>query len=104
MPMSVRVTTTDLYESSFLASCGMSLCGVRVDRGKLKPTVVFAFEGNGRLEELQRAYHTGSATVNVAEFRHHLARLRRRMYAALSNQQSQRNRDHELHSTCPAHP
>ena len=97
--MSVRVTMTDLYEASFLASHGMRLCEILIDRGKLKPTAVFAFEGNGQLRNLQQAYHTGTATVNVADFRNHLARLRRRMYAALSNQQSQRNQCYESLST-----
>ena len=97
--MSVRVTTTDLYESSFLASRGESLCGIWVDRGKLKPTVVFVFEGNTQLRNLQQAYHTGTATVNVADFRAQLARLRRRMYAALSNHQPQRNQRYESLST-----
>jgi hypothetical protein len=92
--MPVRVTTTDLYESSFLACRGVRLADVWVDRGRLKDTVVFVFEGNGQLTELQRAYHTGAVTVNLADFRRSLVHLRRRLHAALSNQHSEGTRCH----------
>ena len=94
MPV-LRVTTTDLYESSFFLACrGGKLADVWVDRGRLKDTVVFVFEGNGQLTELQRAYHTGTATVNLADFRRSLVHLRRRLHAALSNQHSEGPRCH----------
>ena len=99
--MSVCVVTTDLYESSYLACVGARLAEVRVDRGRLKSTVVFVFEGDGRLSELQRSYHRGTATVNLAEFRASLTRLRRTMYARLSNQ---RNPCHDPIEACAAVP
>jgi hypothetical protein len=92
--MAVRVATTDLFESSFLHCRGALLVEARVDRahrsrtGETAATVVFVFEGNGTLAELQRAYHTGTATVNLADFRTSLTQLRRTMYAKLSNQRS----------------
>lgn len=96
--MSVRSTTTDLYESSYLVTRGMRLVDVWVDRGRAKPTAVFVFEGRAcRLRELQRSYHTGTAMVNLTDFRGSLINLRRRMHAALSNHQG-RNHHGPLNS------
>jgi hypothetical protein len=98
--MAVRVATTDLFESSFLHCRGAALVEARVDRahrsrtGETAATVVFVFEGNGQLTELQRAYHTGTATVNLADFRTSLVHLRRRLHAALSNPQPEGTRCH----------
>ena len=81
----MRITTTDLYESSFLHCSGMKLVEIWLDRGKLHTTAVFAFEGNYQLEELQKSYHTGNAMVNLTDFRRSLNQLRTTMYKLLNN-------------------
>jgi len=57
--MSVRVTTTDLYQASFLDCSGIGLVGVWVDRGKL----------SGRREETVAAYldHLSLKTFPLAD-------------------------------------
>ena len=99
----MRITTTDLYESSFLHCSGMKLAEVWKDRGKLYDTVVFAFEGNYQLEELQKSYHTGNAQVNLSDFRRSLNRLRNRMFELLNNQNKELETGKNVHHESRRH-
>ena len=76
----MRLTTTDLYESSFLHCSGTPLAELWLDHGKLRNQVVFAFDGNYKLEELRKSYFSGQAVVNLASYRRSLNYLRERMF------------------------
>ena len=90
----MRLTTTDLYESGFLHCAGARLADVWNERNKAS-TVVFVFDGDYQLEELQRSYHNGTATVNLADYRHSLETIKDAMFRILrnENQQTRRNRN-----------
>jgi len=79
----MQLTTTDLYESSFLHYSGAKLARAWVDRGRRRETVVFLFEGNGQLSQLQTTYHTGQAVVNLTDYRASLEELRAQMFELL---------------------
>ena len=92
----MRLTTTDLYESGFLHCAGARLADVWNERNNAS-TVVFVFDGDYQLEELQRSYHNGTATVNLADYRHSLETIKDAMFRILrnENQQPRRNRNAE---------
>ena len=79
----MRLTTTDLYESSYLHCAGAQLKDVWNERSR-SSTVVFVFDdgqqSEGRLEELQKNYRNGTATVNLAEYRQSLEALKDVMF------------------------
>ena len=81
----MRLTTTDLYESGFLLCAGAQLAEIWNERNKAS-TVIFVFDGDYQLEELQRSYHNGTATVNLAEYRQSLEEIKDRMFAVLRNE------------------
>ena len=85
----MRVTTTDLYESGFLHCAGAQLADIWNERNKAS-TVIFVFDdcrqSEGRLEELQRSYHNGTATVNLAEYRQSLEAIKDAMFRILRNE------------------
>ena len=85
----MRVTTTDLYESGFLHCAGAHLADIWNERNKAS-TVIFVFDdcrqSEGRLEELQRSYHNGTATVNLAEYRQSLETIKDAMFRILRNE------------------
>jgi hypothetical protein len=91
----MRVTTTDLYESGFLLCAGVHLADIWNERHKAS-TVIFVFDdcrqSEGRLEELQRSYHNGTATVNLAEYRQSLEEVKDRMFAVLRKENGTRTR------------
>lgn len=88
----MRLTTTDLYESGFLHCAGARLADVWNERHKAS-TVVFVFDdckqSEGQLEELQRSYHAGTATVNLADYRHSLETIKDAMFRILRNENQQ---------------
>lgn len=92
----MRLTTTDLYESGFLHCAGARLAEVWNERNKAS-TVIFVFDGDYRLEELQRSYHDGTATVNLADYRQSLETIKDAMFRTLrnenQNQTPRRNRN-----------
>jgi len=96
----MRLTTTDLYESGFLHCAGARLADVWNERNNAS-TVIFVFDdckqSEGRLEELQRSYHNGTATVNLADYRQSLETIKDAMFRILrnENQQPRRNRNAE---------
>jgi len=81
----MRVTTTDLYESGFLHCAGAQLADIWNERNKAS-TVIFVFDGDYHLEELQRSYHNGTATVNLAEYRQSLETIKDAMFRILRNE------------------
>ena len=93
----MRLTTSDLYESSFLHCAGAQLSDVWNEQSKAS-TVIFVFDdsqlSDGRLEELQKSYHNGTATVNLAEYRHSLESLKDVMFRLIrkENQTHRRNK------------
>lgn len=92
----MRLTTSDLYESSFLHCAGAHLSDVWNEHHKTSK-VVFVFDDSalseGRLEELQKSYHNGTAIVNLAEYRQSLESLKDVMFRLLrqENQNPRRN-------------
>ena len=80
----MKLTTTDLYESGFLHSQGAFLSGAWADKGN-SSTVFFSFEDDSEatLSELQDSYHSGKATVNLAEYRRSLEFLKDLMFQIL---------------------
>lgn len=87
----MRLATSDLYESGFFLCSGARLAEAVPDRSGASPKIVFTFEGNYELEELQKSYWNGNATVNLAEYRRSLETLKDIMFrhirgaSALSN-------------------
>ena len=80
----MKLTTTDLYESGFLHSQGAFLSGAWADKGN-SSTVIFAFEDDSEmtLSKLRDNYHSGKATVNLAEYRRSLELLKDLMFDIL---------------------
>ncbi len=94
----MRLTTRDLYESRLLHCAGAQPSDVWNECSKAS-TVIFVFDdsqlSDGRLEELQKSYHNGTAVVNLAEYRHSLESLKDVMFRLLrkENQNPRRNRN-----------
>jgi len=84
----MRLTTTDLYESSWLHCCGAKLARAWVDRGRRNNTVVFLFEGDEIVRTLQETYHNGLAEVNLTEYRHSLETMKDMMFRLLRDPSS----------------
>ena len=88
----MRLTTTDLYESGFLHCAGAHLADIWNERNKAS-TVVFVFDGDYQLEELQRSYHNGTATVNLADYRQSLETIKDAMFRILRSTGTQENKN-----------
>ena len=90
----MRLTTTDLYESGFLHCAGAQLADIWNERNKAS-TVVFVFDdckqSEGQLEELQRSYHNGTATVNLADYRHSLETIKDAMFQLIRSTSTKEN-------------
>ena len=76
----MRLATSDLYESGYFLCGGACLAEVVPDRSGASPKLVFAFDGGDELGEMQRSYHCGTATVNLAEYRRSLEALKDIMF------------------------
>ena len=103
----MRLTTTDLYESSYLHCAGAQLKDIWNERSR-SSTVVFVFDDGpqceGRLEELQKSYRNGTATVNLAEYRQSLETIKDVMFRLIrstgthgSRKENQRTGKRENH-------
>ena len=86
----MRLTTTDLYESGFLHCAGAQLADVWNERNRTS-TVVFVFDGDYQLEELQKSYHNGTATVNLADYRRSVETLKDMMFDIIRNANTHKN-------------
>ena len=93
----MRVTTTDLYESGFLLCAGAQLAEIWNER-RAGSTVVFVFDGDYQLEELQKSYHNGTATVNLADYRASLETVKDRMFRLIRNENPTRRNRNEKHN------
>ena len=87
----MQLTTTDLYESSYLVCCGVPLKQACLDHGRGRKTVVFLFEGDLTLRELQAAYHNGLADVNLAQYRTCLEKLKDLTFQLVRGEAQERN-------------
>jgi len=83
----MRLATSDLYESGFFLCGGAKLAEVVPDRSGPILKVVFTFEGNYELEEMQKNYWNGNATVNLAEYRRSLETLKDIMFRHIREQE-----------------
>ena len=90
----MRLTTTDLYESGFLHCAGAQLADIWNERNKAS-TVIFVFDdckqSKGQLEELQKSYHNGTATVNLSDYRQSLETIKDAMFRILRNENQNKN-------------
>jgi hypothetical protein len=78
-----RVATGDVYEAGWLLAGGAALSDVAPDRSGPETKVVFTFQGGHELEELQNSYFSGTAVVNLAEYRKGLERAKDMMFRLL---------------------
>jgi len=90
----MRLTSSDLYESSFFHSQGARLAEVWSDKSR-ESKVIFTFEGDNDLGELQKSYHRGTATVNLADYRHSLEALKDAMFRILRSENHDRRMRNE---------
>jgi len=74
--------TTDIHESSWLLTNGVRLSQLRLHAGRGRPTVVFEFddEDSSRMQQLQSAYRTGTARVDLTEYLESFELLKERMF------------------------
>ncbi len=79
----MRLSTTDLYESTWLWSQGVPPREMKVDRSRKQRSIVFVFDATEEIARLQETFHSGQATVNLAEFREKLETLKERMFKLL---------------------
>ena len=87
----MRLATSDLYESGFFLCSGARLAEVVPDRSGASPKIVFTFEGGCEIEELQKSYWNGNATVNLAEYRRSLETLKDIMFRRMREQERENN-------------
>ena len=90
----MRLTTTDLYESGFLHCAGAQLADIWNERNKAS-TVIFVFDGDYQLEELQRSYHNGTATVNLAEYRQSLETIKDAMFQLIRSRSPKETKENQ---------
>ena len=84
----MRLATSDLYESGYFLCGGARLAEVVPDGSGVSPKLVFAFDGGDELGEMQRSYHCGTATVNLAEYRRSLEALKDIMFRHIRGAQA----------------
>jgi len=81
----MRVTTSDLYESTYYLCNGASLLEINQDLAR-KKKVYFQFDDSsipsGTLEELQQNFIHGKADVNLAQYLSCLEKLKDKLFAA----------------------
>jgi hypothetical protein len=95
----MRLATSDLYESGYFLCRGARLMEVAPDRSGASPKLVFTFEGNYELEELQKHYWSGEATVNLAAYRRSLEALKDEMFRILRKENRRVRDEHCQHQT-----
>lgn len=88
----MRLATSDLYESGYFLCSGARLAEVVPDRSGPGLKLVFTFEGGYEIEEMQRSYWNGNATVNLADYRRSLEALKDIMFRQLRGEESRNRR------------
>jgi hypothetical protein len=91
--MDKRVSTTDLYESTFYLLGGCELLGIQAEKVNGSITCRLTFQGEN-LDELQRDYFAGRAQVLLFPFRRALGQVNALVYSARKKAKS-RLRDQE---------
>lgn len=89
----MRLATSDLYESGFFLCSGARLAEVVPDRSGASPKIVFTFEGGCEIEELQKSYWNGNATVNLSEYRRSLETLKDIMFRYVRGEEKRENKN-----------
>jgi hypothetical protein len=80
----MRVTTSDLYESTFYLCNGATLLNVNQDQCR-KRKVYFLFDdeniSDGLLADLQQQYIQGQADVNLSQYLSCLEKIKDKLFA-----------------------
>ena len=79
--MGERISTTDLYESTFYLLGGCELLGIQAEKVNGTITCRLTFQGS-RLDELQSEYFAGKATVPLFPFRRTFGQVNALVYSA----------------------
>lgn len=79
--MAERVSTTDLYESTFYLLGGCELLGIQAERVNGTITCRLTFRGP-KLDELQSEYFAGRAKVALFPFRRAFGQVNALVYSA----------------------
>jgi hypothetical protein len=72
-----------VYEAGWLLAGGAVIADVAPDKSGPDQKVVFTFQGGHELEELQNSYFSGTAVVNLADYRRGLERAKDLMFRLL---------------------
>ncbi len=86
--MAERVTTTDLYESTFYLLGGCELLGIAAERVNGAISCRLTFQGE-RLGELQSEYFAGRARVLIFPFRRAYGQVNALVYSAKKKAKNQ---------------
>jgi hypothetical protein len=86
--MADRVSTTDLYESTFYLLGGCELLGIQAERVNGAITCRLTFCGP-KLDELQSEYFAGRAKVALFPFRRAFGQVNALVYSAKKKAKSQ---------------
>jgi hypothetical protein len=79
--MDKRISTTDLYESTFYLLGGCELLGIQAEKVGGSITCRLTFQGE-KLDELQRDYFAGNAKVPLFPFRRAFGQVNALVYSA----------------------
>lgn len=85
--------TENLYLGAFVLLNGAELKRVRVSRVNGRTTAVFEIDG-ACVQRLSDEYLSGTAVVNLADYRKHLEGLKDELFAALKRNETERTTDH----------
>jgi hypothetical protein len=93
--MGERVSTTDLYESTFYLLGGCELLGIQAERVNGTITCRLTFEGP-KLDELQSEYFAGKAKVPLFPFRRAFGQVNALVYSAKKKAKSRLREQEQL--------
>jgi hypothetical protein len=86
--MAERITTTDLYESTFYLMGGCELTGIEAQRVNGTIACRLTFQGE-KLSELQSEYFAGRARVALFPFRRAFGQVNALVYSAKKKAKNQ---------------
>lgn len=81
----MKVVTNDLYCGAYILSKGGALEEIKVNRNKIRPTVLFIFTGPD-VFNLQKEFISGKANVNLKDFKASMIHLKDQMFSTLRNE------------------
>ena len=85
------LATENLYLSAYVLTNGALLSRVLVSRTNGRKTAVFELEGPW-VQRLSDEYFSGTACVNLAEYRRHLEALKDELFTALNRDETETER------------